>query len=331
MRNNIFGNQGVADCPECPDCPVLPAPSHPFLLQDVFDDLTLAIDLGSAVALDDGVHAFGPTIALGSTTVTNATRHHRYKTAPAVAEYGQWDSRALLPTARRQHRAARINGTQCYIHGGTASGSNGTALYRYDSTANTITTLASSSIARISHSLVVLGSGKLLAVGGHTAIASADIYDPATNSWAATDAYPIPIAYAPAVALPDGRALVIGGLTTADAAATVSYYYDETAAPGSKWSAAPHIGNYRGGAGIVGNLVYARNNWDIHVLDLANTAAGFVLLGKVPSRVYQAELTCCVPNPPRLITIGGWANVSGGLYANRASAVHLTPMTEYTL
>jgi N-acetylneuraminic acid mutarotase len=110
-------------------------------------------------------------------------------------------------------------------------------------------------IARLDHTATLLLSGKVLVAGGldgpfpSSALASAELYDPATNSW--SEAAPMIGSRArhTATLLPDGRVLVVGGLSVAlrDAGVfpsqpTSAEIYDPTA---NRWSATGPMAQYR--------------------------------------------------------------------------------------
>jgi len=69
---------------------------------------------------------------------------------------------------------------------------------------------------RTGHTATLLPSGKVLVAGGSvypggTSLASAELYDPATNLWTSVASMPSPRSHAAAVLLTDGRVLVVGG------------------------------------------------------------------------------------------------------------------------
>ncbi|MCS6900926.1 MAG: kelch repeat-containing protein [Myxococcales bacterium] len=76
---------------------------------------------------------------------------------------------------------------------------------------------ASMATARHGHAAVLLPGGKVLVVGGFsdakgsTALKSAEIYDPLTNTWTLAEETGAERAWATATVLPDGRVLLVGG------------------------------------------------------------------------------------------------------------------------
>ena len=69
-------------------------------------------------------------------------------------------------------------------------------------------------MARSLHTATLLGDGKILVVGGDgdsAILSSAELYDPATNSWSAAGFMNAPRQLATATLLGDGKVLVTGG------------------------------------------------------------------------------------------------------------------------
>jgi N-acetylneuraminic acid mutarotase len=101
----------------------------------------------------------------------------------------------------------------------------------YDPQSNSWALAASMHTPRSYHTATLLADGRVLVVGGieasndvtGTVLASAELYDPLTNSW--TPAAPLPVARArhAAVLLADDRVLVIGG-TDSERLPSFSYF-----------------------------------------------------------------------------------------------------------
>src|SRR5947207_5277650 len=74
--------------------------------------------------------------------------------------------------------------------------------------------VGSMSMARISHSAVLLPSGKVLVAGGEnndTNVASAELYDPSTKSWTNTGSMAVARFNHEMILLRNGKVLVAGG------------------------------------------------------------------------------------------------------------------------
>lgn len=79
-------------------------------------------------------------------------------------------------------------------------------------------------VARYAHTATLLINGKVLVAGGmsNEALASTELYDPATNAWTLAAAMSTPRSGHRAVLLPDGKVLVVGG----DATSATAEIYD---------------------------------------------------------------------------------------------------------
>ncbi|MBI5245512.1 MAG: right-handed parallel beta-helix repeat-containing protein [Elusimicrobia bacterium] len=86
------------------------------------------------------------------------------------------------------------------------------------------------SAARGLHTATLLPSGKVLVAGGSsgggTYLSSAELYDPASGTWAATGPMAAARGYHTAVLLPNGKVLVVGGETTGGTALSIAELYD---------------------------------------------------------------------------------------------------------
>jgi MYXO-CTERM domain-containing protein len=80
-----------------------------------------------------------------------------------------------------------------------------------------VSKVASMSTVRHGHAAALLPGGRVLVVGGfpdaknQAALASAEVYDPASNTWTTIESTGAARAWATATPLPDGRVLLVGG------------------------------------------------------------------------------------------------------------------------
>ena len=119
---------------------------------------------------------------------------------PAV---DSWQQMAAMPTARDSHAAAVVDGNIYVSSGYAGSGEPSDALEAYDPVADTWTTLASLSEARAFHASAAV-HGKLCVFGGCSSSGGmdlAEVYSPASNSWARAADLPCPIDECVAVAI----------------------------------------------------------------------------------------------------------------------------------
>ncbi|KFE65316.1 Kelch repeat-containing protein [Hyalangium minutum] len=101
---------------------------------------------------------------------------------------------------------------------------------------------ASMLTSRSNHSATLLSSGKVLVVGGYNNnyLASAELYDPATNTWSAAGVLTSRRRYHTATLLPSGKVLIAGG-TDGGVLASAELYDPVT----NSWSAAAPMGTTR--------------------------------------------------------------------------------------
>jgi N-acetylneuraminic acid mutarotase len=99
--------------------------------------------------------------------------------------------------------------------------------------------------ARVWHTTTLLPNGKVLVAGGLNAsssyFASAELYDPATNSWSAAGALTTARAQHTATLLPNGKVLVVGGGNLSITIASAELYNPAT----NSWSAAGALSTAR--------------------------------------------------------------------------------------
>lgn len=126
---------------------------------------------------------------------------------------------------------------------------------------------------RVTHTAVVLPDGRALITGGSTQLlgaplASADLYDPSTNTFSSTGSMSTPRSNHTATLLPNGKVLIAGGASTSGPASTAELYDPAT-----------------GAFAATGNLNFARQGHSATLL-----ANGTVLIaggGVLPAEIYD--------------------------------------------
>ena len=95
--------------------------------------------------------------------------------------------------------------------------------------------------ARYSHTATLLPNGKVLVAGGDNggALASAELYDPASGTWTATGSLATARDYHTATLLPNGKVLVAGGLNDSSAISRARNSTIRRAGPGRPPAASP--------------------------------------------------------------------------------------------
>lgn len=139
---------------------------------------------------------------------------------------GGWTSAGSLLQARAGHTATILPDGRVLVVGGERSQSNANSLSSaeiYDPRTNSWSSGPAMNLGRMGHTATPLPTGQVLVVGGDTvqpgmpavATNSAELFDPATNSWRVGAAASLGREHHTATVLPDGRVLIVGGEATA--------------------------------------------------------------------------------------------------------------------
>jgi N-acetylneuraminic acid mutarotase len=136
---------------------------------------------------------------------------------------GTWSSAGSLPTPSWGHTATLLQNGKVLVVGGSQAdgfhlGSNSSAEL-YDPLTNSWAQIASMHTPRSFHTATLLPDGRVLVVGGDEAfndvsgrvLASAELYDPATNGWSPAPSMSTARAKHDAILLANGQVLVLGG------------------------------------------------------------------------------------------------------------------------
>jgi N-acetylneuraminic acid mutarotase len=156
-----------------------------------------------------------------------------------------WSGAASMATAREDHTATLLPNGKVLVAGGrngsiTIGGSAANVLTStevYDPATNGWSSAASMATARASHTATLLPNGKVLVAGGFQTVggdeppeASAEIYDPASDSWSSAAHMATGRETHTATLLDDGKVLVAGGTDS-----TLTEIYDPAT---DSWSGA---------------------------------------------------------------------------------------------
>jgi hypothetical protein len=171
-----------------------------------------------AVAPDQAAAAAAVTVTTaGGTSPANPVARYTY------AE-GTWEFTGAQAAARVATRSVLLADGRVLLAGGRDR-QNGTALASaeiYDPKTGTWTLTGSMTVGRTAHTATLLNNGKVLVTGGATGnvttnaqpqLDSAELFDPATGTWAATGSMAARRYLHSAHILRDGRVLVAGGRT----------------------------------------------------------------------------------------------------------------------
>src|SRR5579885_937675 len=133
-----------------------------------------------------------------------------------------WSTTASMSTPRVSHTATLLNNGKVLVAGGCTAPSQCTALASveiYDPSSQTWSPAGSLNVGRYSHTATRLADGRVLVSGGISVcnslvcnpLASAEIYDPATNRWTITSAMSAARVGHASALLNTGQVLVAGG------------------------------------------------------------------------------------------------------------------------
>lgn len=243
---------------------------------------------------------------------------------------GRWSVTGPLAEPRAGHRAVLLGNGRVLVTGGSdSSRASRTTAELYDPASGTWTpTTNGMSAPREEHQAALLPDGRVLVSGGHNTIpsitftATADLYDPATNSFTPTASMISSRSQAAVATLPDGDVLVAGGVNRSGFILGIERW---DAASGS-WSAAgemPLIGNYGLAAPLPGGAVLISTDGG-STTPIWSAATGAVTSGYASGQARSM---------PTLTALGdGRALLAGGTLGGTrlATAELFTPQTTRT-
>lgn len=186
-------------------------------------------------------------------------------TAEPSQQPAAWSAAASMIQARYGFSATRLADGRVLVAGGSFDNSHRgqAAAELYDPATGTWTATGSMLAGRYRHSATLLNDGRVLVAGGNASdsgasavrccLATAELYDPSTGTWAATGSMiDIRVEFA-AVLLNDGRVLVAGGDNAAPNGSTPrAELYDPRT---GTWAAtgAMQLGTYANQAALLAN------------------------------------------------------------------------------
>ncbi|MGC8635074.1 MAG: kelch repeat-containing protein [Candidatus Limnocylindrales bacterium] len=223
----------------------------PLASTEIFDPGTDSWSFGPSMTMRRSVFAGvrladGRVLVVGGGTTTSsgpATRSAEIFDPAA----DRWTATAPMYAARAYPTATLLpDGRVLVVGGATTYAENGTVLGTaelFDPSRGTWSETGPLVVPVYGHSANLLPNGDVLVTGGWSstaasapAIATAQLYDPRSNSWTATAPMQVARADARAVVLPDGRVLVVGGLSADYTALGSVELYDPATA---SWTTLP--------------------------------------------------------------------------------------------
>jgi hypothetical protein len=137
----------------------------------------------------------------------------------ASAQAYRWSPTGSLNSPRAGHGAALLRDGKVLIAGGHDGGTILSTAELYDPTTGTWSQTGSLNVPRDRCTATLLPTGKILVVGGFSppgsvvATNTAELYDPATQSWSLTGSLKMGRVWHSAILLRNGQVLVIGGMS----------------------------------------------------------------------------------------------------------------------
>jgi N-acetylneuraminic acid mutarotase len=142
---------------------------------------------------------------------------------PATSVHGGWSSAPAMGAGRGYQTSTLLPNGKVLVVAGSQSNRMLASAELYDPRTRRWSSAGTLITARSLHTATLLKSGKVLIVGGSQvspsylgSLATAEIYDPQTNSWALAASMHTPRSYHTATLLADGRVLVVGGIEAAN-------------------------------------------------------------------------------------------------------------------
>ncbi len=170
-----------------------------------------------------------------------------------------WSAAASMSTARGNASAVLLANGKVLAAGGYNGVSFLASAEIYDPALNTWAAAAPMVTARAFGAVVRLQNGKVLVAGGEngninapTFLASAELYDPVTNTWASAGSMAASRYGFPSALLADGRVVIAGGIGPGDVVLAGAELYDPLT---NSWSATASMSTSRGAQGgvLLGN------------------------------------------------------------------------------
>jgi len=159
-----------------------------------------------------------------------------------------------MSTSRSGHVATLLGNGKVFVTGASATPPISTSTELYDPAANVWTMASSMSTPRTAHTATLLTNGKVLVAGGTIMIgagdayATAELYDPTTNTWMTASSMGVPRLSHTATLLATGNVLVTGGMSSLAATGSFAIATAELYNPVTDvWTAVPSMSNARRG------------------------------------------------------------------------------------
>jgi hypothetical protein len=224
---------------------------------------------------------------------------------------GTWSATGSMAAARGYHTAMLLPNGKVLVSAGTSE--------VYDPTSGTWSATGSMVWGRYRHTATLLPNGKVLVSGGFTdgyersAIASAEVYDPASGTWSATGPMATARGRHTATLLPNGKVLVAGGSNGGIAIASAEIYDPAL----GTWSAIAPMASSRelATATLLFNgkvLISGGNGTNPSSAEVYDPAAGTWSVAASMAAARWAHTATLLPNGKVLVSAGHNGSFLGG-------------------
>ena len=248
----------------------------------------------------------GKVLVAGGLTPSALTSAELYD--PAT---GTWSATGSMAAARGYHTAMLLPNGKVLVSAGTSE--------VYDPTSGTWSATGSMVWGRYRHTATLLPNGKVLVSGGFTdgyersAIASAEVYDPASGTWSATGPMATARGRHTATLLPNGKVLVAGGSNGGIAIASAEIYDPAL----GTWSAIAPMASSRelATATLLFNgkvLISGGNGTNPSSAEVYDPAAGTWSVAASMAAARWAHTATLLPNGKVLVSAGHNGSFLGG-------------------
>ena len=226
--------------------------SGPTATSEIFDSQarrwSRAASLSRARVAHAGATLYGGSVLVAGGGTLSAPRAG-YLASAELYEPGAdiWRPAGEMSVPRANHTATLLADGRVLVAGGLNSFGRGIAGAEiYNPVTNSWSSARAMREARYHHTATILPNRKVLVAGGHqltgdgstVALSSAELYDPASNSWAPAPRMGVPRDNHTAASLPGGRVLVVGGGTRTAGFEAGTEIYDPAA---NRWSRAARL------------------------------------------------------------------------------------------
>jgi len=186
--------------------------------------LLLVLAIGGAVLVGSGVIKLPAVVDASASPSALAQESSAATSSPVEVVPASWTATGNMIEARDGHTATRLQDGRVLVAGGTGSPTSEFSMNFlasaeiYDPSSGQWSSTGPMTEARAAHTAVLLSDGKVLVVGGSVCsdfdgcpLFSAELYDPITETWTATQPTTAGGPARTATLLGDGTVLVVGG------------------------------------------------------------------------------------------------------------------------